>query len=299
MTRTLAALVAAPLLLLAPPAAAQDAARTQRLEEQVRQLTGRVEELSFQLLQMEERLRKMQEDNEFRFQELEGDGEGEPDERGDAGTRDGRALARADAATTANPERPAVKEPKPAREKAKATLRFDDEGRLVAGPGARANAEPSEQRLVDLARPADPPFATVDEAAFAAAAFGATPNAVFARARELHRSERFAEAAKAFAAHVGAWPGDTREAEARYWHGDALFRAGEYYDAASTLLDAHNRFPKAPTAPDALLALGLSLAGLEQREVACATYAEVLKQYPQAERRLGAQVRAEQAAARC
>ena len=42
------------------------------LEEQVRGLNGRVEDLTFQLLQLQEQLRKMQEDNEFRFQELEG-----------------------------------------------------------------------------------------------------------------------------------------------------------------------------------------------------------------------------------
>src|SRR5688500_14552317 len=48
--------------------------RVQQLEEQLRQLNGRVEEMSFQILQMQETLRKAQEDNEFRFQELEGGG---------------------------------------------------------------------------------------------------------------------------------------------------------------------------------------------------------------------------------
>ena len=44
------------------------------LEEQMRQLNGRIEELSFQLLEVQEQLRRMQEDNEFRFQQLEGTG---------------------------------------------------------------------------------------------------------------------------------------------------------------------------------------------------------------------------------
>lgn len=42
-----------------------------QLEEQVRQLTGRLEELGFQMLQMQEQMRQMQQDNEFRFQDLE------------------------------------------------------------------------------------------------------------------------------------------------------------------------------------------------------------------------------------
>lgn len=48
-----------------------DSVRIQQLEETIRQLNGRVEEMSFQLLQMQEQMRKTQSDNEFRFQELE------------------------------------------------------------------------------------------------------------------------------------------------------------------------------------------------------------------------------------
>jgi tol-pal system protein YbgF len=59
-------------------------------------LTGRVEDLTFQLLQIQEQMRKMQEDIEFRFQELEGG-----EKRGDAGSK-------ADTATAAaQPEQPA------------------------------------------------------------------------------------------------------------------------------------------------------------------------------------------------
>jgi TolA-binding protein len=45
--------------------------RVQQLEEELRTLNGRIEEMSFQLLQMQETIRKQQEDNEFRFQDLE------------------------------------------------------------------------------------------------------------------------------------------------------------------------------------------------------------------------------------
>ena len=42
---------------------ANEAYRVQQLEEQIRQLNGRIEEMSFQLLQMQETIRKAQEDN--------------------------------------------------------------------------------------------------------------------------------------------------------------------------------------------------------------------------------------------
>ena len=47
-------------------------ARMQQLEEQIRLLNGQIEGLTFQLTQMQEIVNRMQEDNEFRFQQLEG-----------------------------------------------------------------------------------------------------------------------------------------------------------------------------------------------------------------------------------
>ncbi|WP_180901316.1 tol-pal system protein YbgF [Martelella soudanensis] len=51
--------------------ASDPSVRIMQLEEQVRNLTGQVEDLGFQMLQMEEKIRKMQEDLEFRLQDLE------------------------------------------------------------------------------------------------------------------------------------------------------------------------------------------------------------------------------------
>ena len=72
------AIAATAFLTLSPMAASAQSVdtelRVQQLEEQLRQLNGKVEEMTFQLLQMQEQLRKAQEDNEFRFQDLEGGG---------------------------------------------------------------------------------------------------------------------------------------------------------------------------------------------------------------------------------
>src|SRR5215216_4696391 len=60
-------------LPLAGPAAAQDAAdfvvRMNRLENQVRQLSGHIEQLQFENRQLKDQLRKFEEDVEFRFQD--------------------------------------------------------------------------------------------------------------------------------------------------------------------------------------------------------------------------------------
>src|SRR5690606_9348208 len=51
---------------------AQLALQIQQLQEQIRSLTGQVEGLQFQLTQMQTLIERMTEDNEFRFQQLEG-----------------------------------------------------------------------------------------------------------------------------------------------------------------------------------------------------------------------------------
>ncbi len=67
------------LLAGAVPAAAQMSAsdvvmRIDALENQIRQLTGQIEQLQYRNQQLEQQLRRTTEDNEYRFQELGGKG---------------------------------------------------------------------------------------------------------------------------------------------------------------------------------------------------------------------------------
>src|SRR5712691_9427441 len=70
-----AAALAAACLLLASPVRAQVSAsdlivRIERLENQIRQLTGTLEQLQFHNQQLEQQVRRMQEDADVRSQEL-------------------------------------------------------------------------------------------------------------------------------------------------------------------------------------------------------------------------------------
>src|ERR671917_595365 len=69
------ALLAA-ILSLPAPALAQDAAefvvRMNRLENQVRQMSGQIEKLQFENRQLKDQVKKFQEDVEFRFQDSRG-----------------------------------------------------------------------------------------------------------------------------------------------------------------------------------------------------------------------------------
>jgi len=69
--------------------------------------------------------------------------------------------------------------------------------------------------------------------------------------------------------------------------------AAEQFLALSTKSSAH------PKAADALLRLGQSLAALNQKEMACATLAEVNRKYPRASNTVKQGVEREQKRARC
>ncbi|MGV2981163.1 tol-pal system protein YbgF [Camelimonas sp. ID_303_24] len=91
------ALAAMLAVLPAPQARAQDAAdmvvRMGQLEDQVRTMSGRIEQLQFENRRLNEQLRKFQQDIEFRLQEKSGGGGSSPapstspgrERRGDAG----------------------------------------------------------------------------------------------------------------------------------------------------------------------------------------------------------------------
>ncbi len=63
--------------------AAQQAVRMDNMEQQMRQLNGRIDELTHQIDQLQNMLKRAQEDNEFRLQKLEGGG-GKGQKRSDA-----------------------------------------------------------------------------------------------------------------------------------------------------------------------------------------------------------------------
>ena len=286
--------------------------RVNELEQEVRRLTGKVEELGFQLLQMQEKIRKMQEDNELRFQELE---EKRSDATDAAPKTDDSKVATIGENSLGKPEPSetivpdvnsesrstptlapnASGEPKLAPgPRALGTLTFDDKGNVVNSKGS----EKGDGNKV-AALPLPGVFSDGVDGGIEAAEFGPTPDAVFNVGLAALNSKRYKRAESAFRSYMKAWPNDPREGEARYYLAEALFRQKDYYNAANVYLDTHNAYPQAPTAADNLLGLGLALAGLNQREVACATYSEVLKQYPQAKPRLGARLDAEQFSAKC
>jgi tol-pal system protein YbgF len=269
----------------APVILAQDAVGSVQVEEQIRLLNGKVEELTFQILQMQEQVRKLQEDNEFRFQELEKSKQGNAapkarpaDDTAQAAPKD-PAKVRVVATENGNGDAVAgvidgTQQGDGAAAQDLGTVKFDENGNPVGATGAAPDK-------VAAIPPAD------------------NPAELYKTAYEHILSGEYPSAEAAFRAHIQNFPADPQTADARYWLGESLIGQERYRDAAEVLLKAQKEFPKSKKAPDMLLKLGVSLSALDNKDVACATFAQVSKKYPKAAPAVLERVAAEQAKAGC
>ena len=281
----------AEILRQAPVILAQDAVVNVQLEEQIRLLNGKVEELTFQILQMQEQMRKLQEDNEFRFQELEK-------------TKQGNAGAKAkpvdDTAQAAAPADPAPADPAKVRVvTTDNTAGGDDVAATIEGADG-AGAPPQDLGTVKFDENGNPIGGAIAEPDKVAAIPPAdNPAQLYKTAYEHILSGEYPSAEASFRSHIKNFPADPQTADARYWLGESLIGQERYRDAAEVLLKAQKEFPKSKKAPEMLLKLGVSLAALDNKDVACATFAQVSKKYPKAAPAVMERLAAEQAKAGC
>ena len=270
-------------------AQASDAGRV-ALEEEIRRLNGRVEELNFQILQMQDQLRRIQEDNEFRFQELESK---HSDASGSGAARE-PAPSTADNATTAGTSNGAAGQSdqqttrgEPPRQLG--TITLDQNGNIVS-QGANGP--------VDLLNGGQLPS---NDAGSAVAALPSSdnPDEIYRNAYEFVLSGDYTTAEAGFRQYIERFPDGGNVADAHFWLGESLLGQDRYREAAETFLQANREFPDSNKAPEMLLKLGVSLAALDQTDVACATFQEIGQRYPHISDALRERVRSERATAGC
>ena len=284
-------------ILVAQADSAQLLVRIQQLEEQIRVLNGQVEGLTFQLTQLQEILNRLSEDSEFRFQQLEGGAGGKTE----AATQTGGAtrpealpqnpapLGEDDARPTIIPEQ-GVK-PLPGEQE------FDpsfDDGSL--GESADPLLGTGQGGAIDLVtgQPLNlsyDPRATATDNADADAQFRAGYEALIGGDYD------FAE--QQFGQFIELYPDSPQGADAANWLGEALMARSAYAEAADILVEAYQKYPDHPRAPDLLLKLGMSLSGVGERETACRTFAEIDRRYTDTIPAFRARVNEEKTRAEC
>ena len=92
----------------------------------------------------------------------------------------------------------------------------------------------------------------------------------------------YALAEDAFQTFLTKFPADRLAPEAQFWLGESRFQRQRYDAAAEAFLAVSTKHTSNARAPEAMLRLGQSLAALGQKEMACATLAEVGRKFPRA-----------------
>ncbi len=247
--------------------AARTELRLTQFENELRGLTGQVEQMTFRLNQVTDRLDRLVADVDLRLQEIEGriglampvdNQSGYSQMAGSPGLAPATDLVAASTARAGTVDDGNVQ--------TLGTLRQSD---LEAQPAAAA-----EQPV-----PSGPAQAV---AASDYSLPGATAKENYDHAFGLLRQANFEEAELALTAFLDSYSGHPLAGNAKYWLGETFYVRGDYKRAAIAFAEGYQSYPESNKAPDSLLKLGMSLASLGNSADACGTFSELLSRYPDA-----------------
>jgi tol-pal system protein YbgF len=271
-----------------PFAMAQDAGRIDQLEEQIRQLTGQVEELTFTVKQLQTQggLAK-------KTATLVEPAPAQP--KAVATAEPLPQLASGIEVIEEQPLAPVAAMPKLVQQ-AQDSIYGEDPAPAVApapGPtklGAMANAaaqandggfqgqvveDPNNQLAISDGTSADGQVQQVS-------LVEDTPEALYKRSDEALLRRKFSDAETGFKKFLAAYPDHSLAGSAQYWLGETYYAQGDYRTAAQSYLVGYQKYAKSRRAPDSLVKLGIALNKLGQKDQACSFLGSVQGQYPSA-----------------
>ena len=271
-------------------AAAVDAeVRMDRLEAQMRQLTGRVEDAVNGVEQLRRRLEQINTDIDLRFSQ--GQGQGQVAGQGPPRNLAPNAHASAGITDSSPAGQLVMRSPSPTANSGGSRLATDPmpPGTLVppppdrpggAGtltpPGPPPSLRQSGPDALNVATAGNlrPPSAGELPAGSASAQY----NAAFG----LLKQADYPAAEEALKTFVAQHPKDALAGSAQYWLGETYYTRGRYTEAASAFAEGYKNYPKGSKAADDLLKLGMSLARANQKQNACLAFAQLDHDFPNA-----------------
>lgn len=221
-----------------------------QIDDQMRTITGQIEEITYNLTQLKRRLDTLTSDIDQRLTALE---HGQP-----AGAV---AAATPPAAGAADPRALAAAPPKgaganPAEPASKSGVLGQIGGDQAAATQARATAPP-------------PPA-------------GASAQDQYNYAFGLLRQANYPAAEQSLRAFVQRYPNDPLAGNAQYWLGETYYVRQDWNNAAAVFAEGYQKYPKGGKAADNLLKLGMSLGQLGQKADACRAFARLDRDFPSA-----------------
>lgn len=299
-------------------AVARIGVRLDAMENELRDVTGRLEELTYNLSQMTQRVDRLVADVDFRLAGLEQRGRpasgvvnnakpgpGSPD--GQVAQLTGAASSQTSGAPMPEPvqivgqgprtlgqieaERIPVAGTSPTPDATGAPGTSSGAGPSfgkTASPGSTSDLEPVTrtssqvvaQGQLSGARgtPTTAPQTSPQQAALPAG----TPEKQYKFAFGLLRKHQFDHAEVAFRKFLEQNSSGPLSGNARYWLAETHYARAEYVKAAEVFLQGYETDPKGSKAPDSLLKLAMSLGQLGQAKEACGAIAKLFADFPNA-----------------
>jgi tol-pal system protein YbgF len=257
--------------------------RVDRLEDELRQANGRIEELENQQRRLEDQLKRFQQDVEFRL--------------GGAGAGGGGVPV----AAAAPPPAPLDASPAPKLQRRGDAFNPSADPNAVGAPrplGTTPPSAPLAGAVASAGAPLDLPGRPVNAAptpngplvadtgptVVPGGGIGFTdgPREQYNAAIEAYRSGHYAEAEQQLKAFLASNGSNRLAPDATFYLGETYFQRSRPREAAEQYLKLSTDFARSARAPEGMVRLGQSLAALGSSDQACATFAEVGKRYPTA-----------------
>ena len=89
------------------------------------------------------------------------------------------------------------------------------------------------------------------------------------------KAENYAAAQKGFEGFLSNYKDHSLASNTKYWLGETYYVRGQFDQAAKTFAEGYRSYPDSSKAPDNLLKLGLSLAGMGKKDDACVALAQL------------------------
>jgi tol-pal system protein YbgF len=213
------------------------------IEEQMQKLTASHEEVLFSFEQLNERINKVQKDNELRLSDLE--------------TGDSKAVAK----KTTPKQFPGTDKPQ-------------DLGTMVVQKQTEKEQQTSSINPAAVVR--------VEESDAKEILPNASPDEQYKFATSLIKVGDYDQAELALREFVKKNPKHELAGNAQYWYAETFYIRQLYHDAAAAYLDGYQKYPQSTKGPQNLLKLGVTLSELGEKDQGCQMLDGITKQYPKA-----------------
>jgi tol-pal system protein YbgF len=232
--------------------------RLSDMERQIRDLTGKVEQQTFDVNQMKDRMDRLMADIELRLSS--GGQISQP-----MGSQIGATI---DATSSSNVNTQS------------GTLGASDMGGPVLTGAASSDTDydapapqdsPTQQNLGTLTQA--PGGASIPQA-------GNDPAGQYEMAFSLLKSGNYAASRNGFDEFLKQYPDHPLSPNAMYWLGENYYAEGQYDKATRVFAESYKKYPKGPKTADSLLKLGMSLGKSGKTQQACITLKQLGKEFP-------------------